>query len=103
MSVCFFINWGSVETDGGDLAEGWILPIARQYAITQAVGTIGAVIMPHNLYLHSGLVSSRKIDRHSEVHLFEAVRCATAPPLLPHLYQSWLTPAPPLRLSGTTF
>ena len=27
----------------------------------QAVGTIGAVIMPHNLYLHSGLVLSRKV------------------------------------------
>jgi len=63
MAVCFFINWGEVSVDGGELAKGWTLPIIKSYAIMQAVGTIGAVIMPHNLYLHSGLVLSRKIDR----------------------------------------
>jgi natural resistance-associated macrophage protein len=31
--------------------------------VLQAVGIIGAVIMPHNLYLHSALVKSRDIDR----------------------------------------
>ena len=29
----------------------------------QAVGTVGAVIMPHNLYLHSGLVQSRDVNK----------------------------------------
>lgn len=27
------------------------------------MGIVGAVIMPHNLYLHSALVKSREIDR----------------------------------------
>ena len=40
--------------------------------MTQAVGTIGAVIMPHNLYLHSGLVLSRKIDRQSPTRIHDA-------------------------------
>ncbi len=29
----------------------------------QAVAALGAVLMPHNLYLHSALVKTRKIDR----------------------------------------
>jgi len=33
------------------------------FSYFQAVGVIGAVIMPHNLYLHSALVKSRDIDR----------------------------------------
>ena len=33
--------------------------------LLQAVGVIGAVIMPHNLYLHSALVKSRNVDRES--------------------------------------
>eukprot|EP00118_Oscarella_pearsei_P019563 m.208486 g.208486 ORF g.208486 m.208486 type:complete len:571 (+) comp39709_c0_seq31:227-1939(+) len=33
-----------------------------QYAIT-ALGIFGAVVMPHNIYLHSALVLSRNIDR----------------------------------------
>lgn len=32
-------------------------------ALYIAVGIIGATVMPHNLYLHSALVQTRKIDR----------------------------------------
>uniref|UniRef100_A0A0P6HKC5 Natural resistance-associated macrophage protein n=1 Tax=Daphnia magna TaxID=35525 RepID=A0A0P6HKC5_9CRUS len=31
--------------------------------VLRAVGIVGAVIMPHNLFLHSALVKSRKVDR----------------------------------------
>ena len=37
------------------------------------VGLIGAVIMPHNLYLHSSLVQSRKIDRNDLHKIKEAL------------------------------
>ena len=63
MSLCFFINWGASGTDATALISGWAVPTIQSYAVTQAVGTIGAVIMPHNLYLHSGLVLSRKARR----------------------------------------
>ena len=32
-------------------------------ALYIAIGIIGATVMPHNLYLHSALVQTRKIDR----------------------------------------
>lgn len=38
----------------------------------QAVGMIGAVIMPHNFYLHSALVRSREIDRRNKGAVREA-------------------------------
>jgi natural resistance-associated macrophage protein len=63
MAACFFINWGEVDVDGAELAQGWFIPYVQSYAIMQAVGTIGAVIMPHNLYLHSGLVQSREVPK----------------------------------------
>ncbi|XP_019877691.2 protein Malvolio-like [Aethina tumida] len=40
--------------------------------LLQAVGVIGAVIMPHNLYLHSALVKSRDVDRTKPEKLREA-------------------------------
>lgn len=43
-------------------------------ALTQAVGIIGAIIMPHNLYLHSALVKSRKIDNRKSVEAKDANR-----------------------------
>ena len=72
MTGCFFVNWGLAGSDGAALATGWALPLLKSYATTQAVGTIGAVIMPHNLYLHSGLVLSRKIDRQSPTRIHDA-------------------------------
>lgn len=33
----------------------------KHSALLQAVGIVGAIIMPHNLYLHSGLVKVCKI------------------------------------------
>ena len=36
-------------------------PSARD-ALPAALGVIGAVIMPHNLYLHSSLVLTRKVN-----------------------------------------
>ena len=40
--------------------------------IGQAVGVVGAVIMPHNFYLHSALVKSRDIHRNSKARIREA-------------------------------
>ena len=40
--------------------------------LLQAVGIIGAVIMPHNLYLHSALVKSRSIDRRDKSKVSDA-------------------------------
>jgi manganese transport protein len=41
-----------------------------------AIGIIGATVMPHNLYLHSSIVQTRKIER-SDRGMAEAVRYAT--------------------------
>ena len=35
----------------------------HDYAVLQLVGTVGAVIMPHNLYLHSGICKERQMLR----------------------------------------
>lgn len=36
--------------------------VAGQTPLTGALGIIGATVMPHNLYLHSSIVQSRKIN-----------------------------------------
>eukprot|EP00929_Paragymnodinium_shiwhaense_P111717 TRINITY_DN80006_c0_g1_i1.p1 TRINITY_DN80006_c0_g1~~TRINITY_DN80006_c0_g1_i1.p1 ORF type:complete len:575 (-),score=53.99 TRINITY_DN80006_c0_g1_i1:387-2051(-) len=73
MSVSFFANWANTTIDPAELARGWLLPTMPFYAVTQAVGTLGAVIMPHNLYLHSGLVLSRKVNRRNPQKVHDAI------------------------------
>jgi len=46
------------------MAKGLVTPWCsncQESALLQAVGIIGAIIMPHNLYLHSGLVKVNAI------------------------------------------
>jgi len=46
-------------------------------ALTGSLGIIGATVMPHNLYLHSSLSQSRKLDRSKEGAVKKAIRFST--------------------------
>lgn len=45
-----------------EMAAGLVPSIPNSEALFIAIGIIGATVMPHNLYLHSALVQTRKID-----------------------------------------
>ena len=45
------------------ILAGLIPSIPNEAALYIAIGIIGATVMPHNLYLHSSLVQTRKFDR----------------------------------------
>ena len=47
----------------GEIAHGFIPSALSDEALYIGIGIIGATVMPHNLYLHSALVQTRKIDR----------------------------------------
>jgi manganese transport protein len=47
----------------GEVVQGLYPSIPNEQALYIAIGIIGATVMPHNLYLHSALVQTRKIKR----------------------------------------
>ncbi|TMI80347.1 MAG: iron/manganese transporter [Bacteroidetes bacterium] len=47
----------------GEVAKGFAPHVMTNEALYIAIGIIGATVMPHNLYLHSALVQTRKIKR----------------------------------------
>ena len=55
------------------ILSGLIPSAMSETALYIAIGIIGATVMPHNLYLHSALVQTRKIDR-SEKEIRKAIR-----------------------------
>ena len=57
----------------GELVQGFIPSIPNMGALYIAIGIIGATVMPHNLYLHSALVQTRKVNRDKK-SLKEAIR-----------------------------
>ena len=72
MAVCFFVNFFVVKPDVTDVLYGTFVPTIPHGCINPFIGLIGAVIMPHNLYLHSALVLSRKINTKSRYAVKEA-------------------------------
>lgn len=58
----FVVNLFLAQPDWGTAAEGLIpsIPHGSLYII---LGIIGATVMPHNLYLHSSLVQTRRVSR----------------------------------------
>lgn len=51
------------EPEMGKVLTGLIPSLENENALYIAIGIIGATVMPHNLYLHSSLVQTRKFDR----------------------------------------
>eukprot|EP01137_Pigoraptor_chileana_P031561 Opistho-2@19556 len=72
MAVSFGAQYGIAAPNQLDVLKGVVIPSLPSGSITQAVGLIGAVIMPHNIYLHSALVQSRTIDRTNKKKVKEA-------------------------------
>ncbi len=61
----FFIEMLIVSPVYGDVLQGFTPSTLNGDALYIAIGIIGATVMPHNLYLHSSLVQTRKFDRTS--------------------------------------
>uniref|UniRef100_A0AAY5L8B9 Solute carrier family 11 member 2 n=1 Tax=Esox lucius TaxID=8010 RepID=A0AAY5L8B9_ESOLU len=75
MAISFGYEYVKVGPDQGELLKGMFLPYCQGCGtpqMEQAVGIVGAVIMPHNIYLHSALVKSRQIDRRNNEEVKEA-------------------------------
>ncbi|KAJ1266025.1 hypothetical protein BS78_08G119300 [Paspalum vaginatum] len=74
MAVSFAWMFTDTKPNGKDLLIGILVPKLSSRTIRQAVGVVGCVIMPHNVFLHSALVQSRKIDQNKEYQVREALR-----------------------------
>lgn len=75
MAFTFGYEYVTVSPDQGALLRGMFVPYCEgcgSAQLLQAVGIVGAVIMPHNIYLHSALVKSRDVDRSNHREVKEA-------------------------------
>ncbi|KAM4626598.1 natural resistance-associated macrophage protein 1 [Discoglossus pictus] len=75
MAVTFGYEYVVVKPDQREVLKGMFYPYCsgcHSPELLQAVGIIGAIIMPHNIYLHSSLVKSRDIDRSKQQEVKEA-------------------------------
>ncbi|HMO62874.1 MAG TPA: Nramp family divalent metal transporter [Ferruginibacter sp.] len=73
VAICFLIEIVLAKPHPAEVLSGFIPRLQNEEALYIAIGIIGATVMPHNLYLHSSLVQTRKIDR-SEKGIRQAIK-----------------------------
>ena len=66
IGVSFLVEIFIAKPDPVEMLSGLIPSIPSDSALYIAIGIIGATVMPHNLYLHSSLVQTRKFERTPE-------------------------------------
>ncbi|MCS7315114.1 MAG: Nramp family divalent metal transporter [Bryobacterales bacterium] len=62
---CMFVEIWLARPAAGEVASG-LIPRLSGDSLYVAIAILGATVMPHNLYLHSALVQTRRIGRTSE-------------------------------------
>lgn len=65
MAGCFLVEIWLVKPVFAEVARG-LIPSLDHQSLYVAIAILGATVMPHNLYLHSALVQTRRIGKSSE-------------------------------------
>ncbi|XP_074300631.1 metal transporter Nramp7.2-like [Silene latifolia] len=64
MAACFFGEMAYAKPPSKDVLKGLFIPkLNGDSATADAIALMGALVMPHNLFLHSALVLSRKVPK----------------------------------------
>ncbi|KAJ8765532.1 hypothetical protein K2173_014654 [Erythroxylum novogranatense] len=74
MALSFAWMFADAKPSGEELILGLLIPKLSSKTIQQAVGIVGCIIMPHNVFLHSALVQSRDVDHNKKGRVQEALR-----------------------------
>ena len=60
IGLSFVFEISLVHVSWSEAAVGWVSPVAPPGAMLVIMSVLGAVVMPHNLFLHSEIIQSRQ-------------------------------------------
>lgn len=82
MGVALFVEMNDVGVETGEMFKGWAVGFKdlQRQDFFAVLGVVGAVVMPHNLYLHTAACQSRRVPAE---HVQKAVFWSSVEPILP--------------------
>ena len=66
IGLSFFYELSLVHIEWNSAVAGWVTPSFPQGSMLVIMSVLGAVVMPHNLFLHSEIIQSRQWNREDE-------------------------------------
>ncbi|MDD2899211.1 MAG: Nramp family divalent metal transporter [Desulfuromonadaceae bacterium] len=61
IGLAFLFELTLAQVSWGEALHGWVVPAVPPGALPVIVGVLGAVVMPHNIFLHSEVIQSRQV------------------------------------------
>jgi manganese transport protein len=60
IGLSFLFELNLVQVGWGETARGWVIPSIPSGSLPVIMSVLGAVVMPHNIFLHSEVIQSRQ-------------------------------------------
>jgi len=102
IGISFLYELTMVNIDWASAARGWVIPAFPQGSAFIIMTVLGAVVMPHNLFLHSEIIQSRQFNLQNEAVLEKQLKYEFADTLLSMII-GWAINSAMILLAAATF
>ena len=102
IGLSFLYELTLVEVEWGAAAIGWVKPSIPQGSLIIIMSVLGAVVMPHNLFLHSEVIQSRHCNLEDESVIKKQLRFEFLDTFL-SMFIGWAINSAMIILAAATF
>ena len=102
IGLSFIYELKLATVDWGQAAAGWVTPALPQGSMLVVMSVLGAVVMPHNLFLHSEIIQSRQWNLEDETVIKKQLKYEFADTLLSMLV-GWAINSAMIIMAAATF
>lgn len=69
IGLSFIYELFLIDIDWGAAVRGWVVPSMPQGSMLVVMSVLGAVVMPHNLFLHSEVIQSHEYNKRDDTSI----------------------------------
>ncbi len=102
VGLSFLAELALVDVDWGAAVTGWVAPSVPSGSVAIITSVLGAVVMPHNLFLHSEVVQASHFEQRGEDVIEERLRYELFDTLF-SMGVGWAINSAMVVLAATTF
>jgi len=102
IGISFIYELKLAPVDWGQAAAGWVTPALPAGSMLIVMSVLGAVVMPHNLFLHSEIIQSRQWNLKDEKIINKQLKYEFADTLLSMLI-GWAINSAMIIMAAATF
>jgi len=102
IGLSFLYELSLVQIDWNSAVSGWVTPSFPQGSMLVIMSVLGAVVMPHNLFLHSEIIQSRQWNRKDEKIIKKQLRFEFTDTLVSMII-GWAINSAMILLAAATF